>query len=90
MVKQTATPSPDGEAREDQLELPPSEASYDKELQEIQDSFFTIVSDLLTRDSSSAVQRTLLAVRDANFAQPLMLLCSSDVWGGGFFFVFTI
>lgn len=62
MIKQTMTPVEGSETREEQ-ELLPNEASYDKELQEIQESFDTIVSELLTRDSSSAVQRTLLAVR---------------------------
>ena len=76
MVKQSAAQGPDTEGRTEEQELPPSETSYDKELQEIQDSFYSIVSDLLTRDASSAVQRTLLAVRAR------LLMCKVDVNAG--------
>lgn len=43
--------------------LAPNQDSFDKDLQEIQDLFFFIVSEMLTKDSSTAVKRALLAVR---------------------------
>jgi hypothetical protein len=36
--------------------------SYDAELAEIQDAFYEVVFDILTKDPSTAVRRTLLSV----------------------------